>query len=48
MASTHFEGLLTTLLGYIIIAVALASLHCAMSLLRFKKYFIHFDFILFL
>jgi len=48
MASTQFEGLLTTLLGYIIIAVSLAFLHCLMSLLRFKKYvftrFISIDF----
>ena len=38
MASTHFEGLLTTLFGYIIIAASLACLHCLMSLLHFKKY----------
>jgi len=38
MASTQFDGLLTTLLGYILIAVLLACLHCLMSLLRFKKY----------
>jgi len=38
MASTQFDGLLTTLLGYIIIAVSLACLHGLMSLLRFRKY----------
>jgi len=38
MSSTQFEGLLTTLLGYIIIAISLAGLHGLMSLLHVKKY----------
>jgi len=38
MTSTQFEGLLTTLLGYIIIAFSLACLHYLMSVLRLRKY----------